>query len=337
MDSIGNFRRILLIWKLRIHPHPIPRRSGKLNHLRRRVPPQQILLQLYRVRLPRKRPDLHTPPSAWVAVQICIRPHRCGKCLHLHLRHPRAINPRSLRRSQREVDNPSPDKRSSIRNLHHDGLVVRQIRHPHHRPHRQRQVCCGHCILVIHGAIGALASGIRRPVPARQSNFSRNRLPKTLRHRRRGGNCRRSSRVCIPWPRTPATMIRSRTCRRWRWRLIRPGRLPMTACNHQRESRQRGHRGKPSAHHGFGGGGGEAAVLRAWSSIRCASLCSSVAAARRASDPFFRTSGTTSSLTYFTTFSKICLQMRHSVSQLLFPRSLRPLARHNHTSPPSIR
>jgi hypothetical protein len=105
-------------------------------------------------------------------------------------------------------------------------------------------------------------------------------------------------------------MIRSRTRRRWRRRLIRPSRLSMTAGNHQRERRQRPGGDKPASLHGLGasfgggGGGGGVAVLRACSSIRCASLCSSTAAARKASDPFRRTSGTTSSLMYFTTLRR---------------------------------
>src|SRR6201999_2922466 len=82
--------------------------------------------------------------------------------------------------------------------------------------------------------------------------------------------------------------------------------LPVTPAGHQCKRRQR-HRGDKPAHHGFGasfGGGALVAVLCAWSSIFCASLCSSTAAARSASDPFFRTAGTTSSLRYFTTFRR---------------------------------
>jgi hypothetical protein len=82
----------------------------------------------------------------------------------------------------------------------------------------------------------------------------------------------------------------------------------MTTASHQRERRYSRSGENPAAHHGFGAssgpGGGAAEALRAWSSIRCASRCNSAAAARRASDPFRRTSGTTSSLIYFTAFFK---------------------------------
>src|SRR5260370_7401084 len=162
MDAIRNLSCILLIWKLRIDSHPIPGRPRKLNHLRRRVAPQQILLQLHRIGLPRKRPNLHTPPPT----RIGIHANRRGKCLHPHLRHTRAINPRSLRRSQRQVDNPSPHKRPPIRNLHHGRFVVRQIRHPHHRPQRQRQVRGSHRILVIHPPFPPLAPPTSLTIPS---------------------------------------------------------------------------------------------------------------------------------------------------------------------------
>ncbi len=301
MNPFGNLGRIPLIWKLRIHSHPISRRSRELDHLGRCVPAQQVFLQLHRVGLSCKRPDLHTPPST----RICIHASRRGERLHLHLRHPCAIHSRRLCRSQREIDNPSADKWPPICNLHHNRFVVGKIRYSHHRSHRQRQVRSGHRILVIHGAIGAFPPGVRRPIPARQSNLSRDGFPKTIRDQRRGGNCRRS-RTRLARSRTRAVMIRSRAGRRRRRRLISPSRLPMTTTCHQRERRQ--HRGgdNPAGHHGFGAffGGGGADVLRACSSIRCASLCNSAAAARRASDPFRRTSGTTSSLMYFTTFRR---------------------------------
>ncbi len=307
MNPIRNLSRILLIRKLRIHPHPIPSRPRKLNHFRRSIPPNQISLQLHRIRLPRKRPNLHTPAPA----SINIRLYRRSKRLHLNLRHTSAIHPRSLRRRQRQINNPPPDKRPAIRNLHHNRLIIRKIRHPHHRPHRQRQVRSGQRILVINSAIRALTPGIRRPIPTRQSNLSRHRLPKTIRHRSRGGNrdsrsrIRRTNRL-----RTLVRMIRRiprRGSRRRWWRLIRSGRLSMAATRHQRERRQCRRASDPRPSHGFGasfGGGAEPDVRRAWSSIFCASLCSSAAAARSASDPFRRTSGTTSSLTYFTTFRR---------------------------------
>jgi hypothetical protein len=190
MNTIGHISGSPFIRKLRVHSHPISRRPGKLDHPRSRIAPQQIFLQLHCVGFVRERPNLHAPSST----RIGIRPNRCSKRLHLHLRDPDAINPRSLRRSQRQVDDPPPHKRPSVSNLHHDRLVRGQVRHPNHRPHRQCQVRGCHCILVIHCAIGTFASGIRRPIPTRQSNLRRNRITQILRHRRRGGN-RRGSRL----------------------------------------------------------------------------------------------------------------------------------------------
>ncbi len=306
MNPIGHLSRRPLIRELWIDSHPVPRRPGKLNHLRRRVPSQQVLLQLHRIGLPRERPNLHTPSSARIRSQVGVRPNRRRKRLHSHLRNSRAINPRSLRRSQRQIDNPSPNKRPPIRDLHHSRLIGAQVGHPHHRSHRQRQVCRCHRILVVHCAVRPFASCIGRPVPARQSNLRRDRIAIAIRSRNRGGNHSRRPRTWLG--RSWSASARNRTCRsRRRRRLIRSRRLSMAARSHQRKRRKRHRAPKPRTHHdlveSFGGGGG-VFVRRACSSIRCASLCSSAAAARRASDPFFRTSGTTSSLMYFTTWRR---------------------------------
>jgi hypothetical protein len=183
MNAVGNLCRRFLIRSPRIDPHPISRRPGKLNHLGSRITPHEIRLQLHRIGLARKCPYLHTPSPTGVSV----RSDRRGKRLNLHLRHPRTVNSRSLRRRQRKIDNSPPHKWPPVRNLHHDRLVGAQIRHPHHCPHRQRQVRRGHRILVIHCAVGAFTSGIRRPIPARQPHLRRNRASQAIRSSR-GGN-----------------------------------------------------------------------------------------------------------------------------------------------------
>jgi hypothetical protein len=177
MNAIGNLCRRFLIGRPRIHPHPISRRPGKLNHLGSRIAPHEIRLQLHRIGLARKRPHLHAPSPTRVRVSS----NRRRKRLNLHLRHPRAINSRSLCRRQRKIDNSPPHKWPPVRNLHHDRLVGAQVRHTHHRPHRQGQMRRGHRILVIHCAVGAFTSGIRRPIPARQPHLRRNRASQAIR------------------------------------------------------------------------------------------------------------------------------------------------------------
>ena len=49
---------------LRVDPHPVPGRPGELDHLGRRIAPQQVVLQLDRVRLIQKRANLHAPLPA---------------------------------------------------------------------------------------------------------------------------------------------------------------------------------------------------------------------------------------------------------------------------------
>ncbi len=250
MNPIGNLSRGPLIRKLRIDPHPISRGPGKLNHLRCRISPQQIFLQLHRIRFSRKRPNLHTPPST----RIRIRPNRRGKRLHLHLRHAGAIDSGRLRRSQREIDNPPSHKRPSVRNLHHRRLIRTQVRHSDHGPHRQCQVSSRHRILVVHRPVGALPSGIRRPIPTRQPNLSRDGFSQAIRQWSRGGN--RSSRSC-PWGGRPRnSAFRTGIGRR---RLISNSRLPVATHSHQSECRQRSCAAIPRPRHGFGasfGGGG---------------------------------------------------------------------------------
>jgi hypothetical protein len=136
-------------------------------------------------------------------------------------------------------------KRPAIRNPHHHALIVRQVRHPDQRSQRQSKVRCSHSILVVHRSIRTLPPGIRRPIPARQSNLGLHRLAMHLRLRSRPRHiaiCRRS--------RTPSsTTRRSRISRRisvrrrsrWPHRHLR---LLMTA---RRQQCQRRHSGKHHA------------------------------------------------------------------------------------------
>jgi hypothetical protein len=302
MNTIRNFCRGSLVRTLWIDPYPISRRPGKLNHLGSRITPHQVCLQLHRIRLPRKRPDLHAPPSTRVHVSS----NRRGKRLNLYPRHPRTVDPCSLRRRQRKIDNSPPDKRPPVRNLYHDRLVCTQIRHPNHRPHWQGQVRCGHSVLVIHCAVGAFASGIRRPIPTRQPNLRRNRSPQPIRRGSRGGNRVRRLRFSwTHWLRALPGLLRTRIDRGRRWWRIGTRGLSVAPSCCQRQGRQRSRRNQPAPRHGFVvsfGGGEEAALLRAWSSIHAPNRCNSTAAARIASAPFCLTSGTTSSLIYLTTF-----------------------------------
>ncbi len=262
MDTLRHLCRRLLVRILRIDPHPVARRPRKLNHLRRPVPSYQVVLQRNRIVFRQKRANLHAPPPPRNR-RLRRTPTRnrgrrcpCRKCLHPHLRHSCPIHPCRLRRSQRQVDNPPMHKRPTIRNLHHHALIVRQVRHPHHRPQRQRQVRRCHRILVVHLAIRALATRIRRPIPARQPHLRLKRLPPHLRRRRR-----QPPRTILLRPIATPSRIPRRVHRRRRRRSTRHLHLLMAPRAQQRHRRQRSNRQWPAAPHyvkspGPGGGGG---------------------------------------------------------------------------------
>ena len=163
-----NVRRDLVrmrpVRSLRTDPHPMPRWPRKLNHLGRCITAYQVVLELNRVLLARKRPNLHAPPSARNRVPPWSRSPR----LHPNPGNSHAIQPDRFRRSQGQIQYSPMHKRPAIRDLHHRRLVRRQVRHPHNRSQRKRQVCRRHRILVVDLPVRALSPGIRRPIPARK-------------------------------------------------------------------------------------------------------------------------------------------------------------------------
>ncbi len=186
MDAIRHLLRRRLIRKLRIDPNPVPRRPCELDHLRRRVPPHQIVLQSDGILLGQERSDLHAPASTRNRRNLrrgSTGNNRRSISLHPHLRNTSAVDARSLRRSQRKVDDAPVHKRSAIGDPHHDALVVREIGHAHQRPQRKSQVRSSHSILVVDRSIRALAPGIRRSIPARHPDLGHDRLAMHLRLR----------------------------------------------------------------------------------------------------------------------------------------------------------
>lgn len=268
VNGIGDLGGVRLVGQLRIDPHPIPRRPGKLDHLRRGVPAKQIFLQLHCVRLMSERADLHAPAPTGNR----IRTNRRCISLHLHLRDASAVNTRCLRGSQREVNDPTMNERPSVRNPHHDGLIVREIRNPHYRSQGQRQMSRGHGVLVVDGAIGSLASGVRRPIPTGQADFAGDGFAQIAGNRRRNRSARSRPRIIGGSRVTPTWAVISVRGRvghsRWRRWLIGLRPLLMAANRSQRERQQDSGGGEALEPHGFGtscggGGGGGGGVRRA--------------------------------------------------------------------------
>ena len=66
MNAVRNPVRSSAVAVLWIDSHPVSGRPGKLNHLCRRKPPQQIILQLHCVRWIQERSNLHAPSACGI-------------------------------------------------------------------------------------------------------------------------------------------------------------------------------------------------------------------------------------------------------------------------------
>ena len=116
--------------------------------------------------------------------------HRRRVGLHAHPGDPRAIDAGLPGRGQREVDDAVADEGAAVGDAHDDGLVVGEVCDADDGAHGQGAVRGGHGVLVVYAAVGRLAVGVGRAVPACQADLAGDRFA-VRQGRLRSGGCRR--------------------------------------------------------------------------------------------------------------------------------------------------